>query len=138
MVALLRAVGHVLDKVDGAATPALRRAVDEEWRKLNQSKPEPAIFWSFIDDERNVVVKEYRFRGAHAWGVGVTSLTAAVLKTGETVTVTAMPPGDLQIHVFDEGPFAGRQHHDVADEALRWWRSYLDGVDALVPPAMPD
>lgn len=51
-VVLLRAVGHVLDKVDGPRDPKLRRAIDQWWATLNASKPNPAIFWSFIDEDR--------------------------------------------------------------------------------------
>ncbi len=38
-VALLRSVGHVLDKVDGASDQRVRSIVDTAWRELNDSKP---------------------------------------------------------------------------------------------------
>lgn len=131
LVALLRAVGHVLDKVDGQRSRELRRIVHDEYRKLKDSKPEPHIYWGFIEEERNLVLKEYRFRGVHASGLNVTSLTGPSSK-GQQFTRTREEPGDLHLHVFDEGPFAGRNHLDVATEAIRWWRSYLDQIDALV------
>jgi hypothetical protein len=57
---LLRAVGHVLDKVDGpAGNPALRQSIEAHWKALTASKPEPRIFWEFIETERNGVVKEF-------------------------------------------------------------------------------
>src|SRR2546426_8009511 len=129
LVALLRAVGHVLDKVDGQRSRDIRRVVDDEYRKLKDLKPEPHIFWGFIEDERNLVLKEYRFRGVHVSGFNVTSVTGASLKTGQQFTLTREGGGDLNLHVFDEGPFAGRNHLDVATEAIRWWRSYLDQID---------
>ena len=135
LVALLRAVGHVLDKVDGQRSRELRRVVDDEYRRLKDLKPEPHIFWSFIEEERNVILKEYRFRGVHASGFNVTSITAPSLKTGQQFTLTGDGSDDLHLHVFDEGPFAGRNHLDVAAEAIRWWRSYLDRIDALAEPS---
>ncbi len=33
IIGLLRAVGHVLDKVDAEASPAVKRAVHEKWRE---------------------------------------------------------------------------------------------------------
>lgn len=44
LVALLRAVGHVLDKVDGNRTDSARNVIDSTWLQLCQSKPEPSIF----------------------------------------------------------------------------------------------
>ena len=61
LVALLRAVGHVLDKVDGKANPEGRSVIDNAWKELNGSKPEPKIFWKFIEDERDNILKTYIF-----------------------------------------------------------------------------
>jgi hypothetical protein len=83
LVALLRSVGHVLDKVDGATDPRLRHAIDAAWKELSDSKPEPKIFWEFIEAERNNVLKTYTF----SVGVGVTVRPGTVyleLATGET------------------------------------------------------
>ena len=60
LVALLRAVGHVLYKVDGAQSPEWRRAVDVAWDRVRASKPEPEILWEFIEKERNNVLKAYQ------------------------------------------------------------------------------
>lgn len=55
MLAMLRSVGHVLNKVD-AATPAKKTWLDERWSRW---KSEP-IFRDFIELERNRLLKEYR------------------------------------------------------------------------------
>ena len=59
-VSLLRAVGHVLNKVDGASCPEMRAAVDEVWSEWKADKTANAIFFDFIEDERNSILKEYR------------------------------------------------------------------------------
>src|SRR5687768_8643647 len=62
-VALLRAVGHVLDKVDGKRSTKYRAAIDAEWPKL-QKEP----LFDFLDAERDNIIKQYR----HSAGQGVT------------------------------------------------------------------
>jgi len=59
VVALLRAVGHVLDKVDGRQSESLRRAIDARWRTWNANRAGNRAYWNFIESERNNVLKVY-------------------------------------------------------------------------------
>ncbi len=59
VVALLRAVGHVLDKVDGRQSESLRRAIDARWRIWNANRAGNRAYWKFIESERNNVLKVY-------------------------------------------------------------------------------
>ena len=59
VVGLLRSVGHVLGKVDSTHSPEMAAAIARSWSRLVESKPEPAIFWGFIDSERNRFLKNY-------------------------------------------------------------------------------
>ncbi|MEX3982138.1 hypothetical protein AB4Y45_24530 [Paraburkholderia sp. EG287A] len=59
IVGLLRSVGHVLDKVDAESSPEMRRAIREKWSELTATRPEPMIFWGFIEAERNRFLKNY-------------------------------------------------------------------------------
>lgn len=59
-VTLLRAAGHVLDKVDGSRSIYLRKAVDEIWGNIKSDKELNWIFFYFINIERNSILKEYR------------------------------------------------------------------------------
>ena len=59
-LALLRAVGHVLHKVDGA-DPKVRRQIDIAYRRWKSQRTENAVFLEFIEQERNNILKEYRF-----------------------------------------------------------------------------
>jgi hypothetical protein len=61
VVALLRAVGHVLDKVDGRRSESLRRAIDARWRLWNANRAGNRAYWTFIEAERNNVLKVYDF-----------------------------------------------------------------------------
>ena len=59
-ITLLRAVGHVLAKADSGSSDA-GIAIDKQFAELKARKPEPVIFWRFIEEERNNVLKVYRF-----------------------------------------------------------------------------
>ena len=117
-VVLLRTVGHVLDKVDSKRSPKMKTAIDEAWTELNNGKPNPAIFWHFIEDERNNVVKEYRV------GAGYNT----------TVYPGANRPADFE-YVVNTGPFKGRLQQQVVAEAIEWWEKYLDAIDLAVANA---
>jgi hypothetical protein len=58
---LLRAVGHILDKIDGEADAKHSAAIKAKWEEWNTYKQENSIFWNFIDSERNNLLKEYKF-----------------------------------------------------------------------------
>ncbi|HEY9209789.1 MAG TPA: hypothetical protein VIO56_00125 [Methylotenera sp.] len=112
---LLRAVGHVLDNVDSQSSPKMKSAIDAAWVELKSQKPNPAIFWQFIDDERNNIVKEY------------------VIGAGHNVTVFpgANQPADYE-YVINTGPFKGHLQRDVVKEAIAWWEQHLDAIDSAV------
>jgi hypothetical protein len=125
-VVLLRAVGHVLDKVDGARTPTYRRAIDNWWSGLKASKPAPSIFWCLIEEERNSILKEYQT----AAGQGVTIQLSGIeinLRTGEQKVDPPNPP--TYHYTFNFGPYKDREQHEVLAEAIEWWEQQLDSVD---------
>lgn len=52
-------MGHVLDKVDEESQDLeLKTIIKSEWSGLQLTKPEPEIFWKFIDKERKLILKE--------------------------------------------------------------------------------
>lgn len=56
-IALVRAVGHVLDKVDGKDF-ATKRLASEAFQTWKSTAEEHMIFHEFIDKERNSIIKE--------------------------------------------------------------------------------
>ena len=58
-VALVRAVGHVLDKVDGNDA-SIKLAAGAAFRRWKGNDPAHAIFRELIERERNNLLKEYR------------------------------------------------------------------------------
>ena len=125
VLALLRAVGHVLEKVDSKSSPRMAFIVREQFNLLKRTKPEPRIFWNFIEEERNNVLKEYRISGVHASNASSVTFFAG----GRNVTASA--DGTTHMHVFDRGAFTGRHQVEVAAEAVAWWTAYLQKVETL-------
>jgi hypothetical protein len=127
-VTLLRTVGHVLDKVDGERSPELRAAIDAAHARLKATKPEPKIYWEFIVEGRNRLVKELEFRVQQ----NVTVRLGGVwfnMATGES---GGDPPGPTTYdHLVVGGSFAGQDPRDVVQMAIEWWVSYLDKIDEL-------
>lgn len=56
VMALVRAVGHVLGYVDRKRSQVLRAAIDAKWDETQNTKPE---IWSFISGYRAAVTKRY-------------------------------------------------------------------------------
>lgn len=111
-VVLLRTVGYVLKTVDAKISDRYKQAIDVAWTALKQSEPDPAIFWGFIDAERNNIIHEYEV------GAG----------QGVTVFPGQNKPADHH-YLINTGPFAGRDQREVVREAITWWESYLDRID---------
>lgn len=131
-VALLRTVGHVLDKVDAEENPAVRAVVTAEWERLKNTKPEPVIYWEFIERERNNILKIYRF-GARQ---NVTLRPGSIVLDRATGESVGLPGGPTTYeHVMAGGPFASQDPRDVVQFAITWWRQYLDEVDRRVAEA---
>ncbi len=132
IITLLRAIGHVLNKVDSQTSPEMKKAIKQKWEILCQSKPEPKIFWGFICNERNRFLKEYKH--------GITRiLTVPSLVDGVYISADGansrggeFSPGSEYESFISTGPFEGRYEKDVALEATNWWKLYLDDVDDLV------
>lgn len=111
-VVLLRTVGYVLAKIDSNLSPAYRSAIGEAWSQLNHSKPQPAIFWEFVEAERNNIIHEYE------------------IGAGQGVTVHLGQAKLVEHHyLVNTGPFAGRDQREVLREAIAWWEVYLDNID---------
>lgn len=122
-IVLLRAVGHVLDKVDGPRSPAYRTAIDAWWSNLKTSKPDPAIFWQLIEEERNSILKEYLTTA----GQGATVQLASNRQSeGQGANPT------VHHYTFNSGAFQGRDQRDVLGEAIAWWEEQLDSIDRAV------
>lgn len=118
-VALLRSVGHVLKKVDSKSGPEVARAINAAWGRWSEDREANAIFWYFIEEERNNILKEYEF--------GFLSGPIEVLVTPDNDLFT------LDEGLFcpiSEGRFGGEDCRDIMAESIAWWETQLDRIDS--------
>jgi len=118
-VALARAVGHVLQKVDGAQSEAMKQAVASAYSSWKSDRAGNAIFWDFIEQERNQVLKQYE--------VGFFAGPVNVVAGGEIHT--------LDEHLFcpiTDGKFAGEDCRDLLEQAIEWWEQQLNDIETTV------
>lgn len=120
LLALLRAVGHVLDKVDGKQGESLRRAIDARWQRWREDRPGNQIFWEFIESERNNVLKVYEF------GYKEDDVRIEEMHSDGTRVVHSNVPFQSRLRI---GPFAGQPGLDVARTAIAWWTHELDTIE---------
>lgn len=119
LVALLRAVGHVLKKVDAAPGSALQGTVRADWSDWQQNRREHSLFWDFINAERNSVLKAYE-TSVHSGDV------QALVQQAGTAEVFALD--DCIFTPLLDGPFAGEDGRDVARDAIAWWERQLSDI----------
>jgi hypothetical protein len=123
LCALLRAVGHVLQKIDGSISPVHRRTIDAHWEAWGACREEHAIFWDFIEGERNAVLKQYE--------VGYQERDVAVVALGKSGPEFHL----LDVAIFkpmSSGTFAGEDARNVARGAITWWHTRLDEIEEEV------
>lgn len=116
-VALVRAVGHVLQKVDGEQSPEMKKAVASAYASWKADKPGNAIFWEFIEEERNRILKQYE--------VGFFAGPVDVLAGGEVHSLD-----DSLFSPITDGTFAGEDCRDVLELALGWWERQLTTIES--------
>ena len=122
--ALLRSVGHVLKKVDVEESDDVARAIDRAWKRWKDNRDANNIFWDFIEEERNVVLKEYQCR----YGEGETGILFADPKTGKDLT--EILPEDLYKPMM-YGSFAGNDCRELIRDAIDWWQRELDIIEGV-------
>ena len=119
---LLRAVGHVLDKVDAKSNADLKITINDWWQKLRTDKSQHPIFFEFIVLERNNILKEYEI------GMFSGEVNVLISATGEsfTLTETAFCP-------MSYGAFKGKDCRDIALEAIEWWEAQINAIEQSLP-----
>jgi hypothetical protein len=117
-MALSRAVGHVLQKVDSRSSPNLQEAINLAYASWQREPHKHKIFHCFIEDERNAVLKEYE--------IGFMSGRAAFVVLPDTTTATL---SDELFCPLVDGPYSGEDCRDVLAMAIGWWHAQLIEID---------
>jgi hypothetical protein len=132
-ITLLRAVGHVLDKVDGA-DPLIKDAADSAFRRWKGQDPKHELFREFIERERNNLLKEYRTDVHPLVEVPIAiEMTTEPVGGGDPVRTCHIV--DIRENVYRplvDGPWTGDDARDVLGEAIAWWEDQLTSIDREV------
>jgi hypothetical protein len=132
-VALVRAVGHVLDKVDGCDS-TIKTVASEHFRRWKGKAPEHEIFREFIELERNNLLKEYR-SSVHPLNTVQVAVQLVAQPVGGGSPIALGDVLELDENCYRpmlEGPWEGDDARDVLAEAIKWWSEQLDEIDREV------
>jgi hypothetical protein len=121
-IAMLRAVGHVLDKVDSNHSDLSKRIISDWWASNKLRRP--TIFFEFIEDERNNILKVYKF-GAVAYPVTSSTMSDRGLSYAELVRKY----GERKIIVWGD---ERRDGIELMGYALRWWEEELRTIEQSI------
>jgi hypothetical protein len=122
-VALLRTVGHVLDKVDGASNSKLEVSIRSAWAEWKSDAEVHKIFWNFIEKERNTVLKEYEFN----FELG--TLQSVVINGEDGVSQLIQELPEWVYVPLSSEDYQGDDARDIAQEAIDWWEGQLDRIE---------
>lgn len=96
----LRAVGHVLKKLDGDSAYGIANA--RLFKEVQRNQADHEIFHAFIKRWRDVLLKE-----------------------GHPRAFTFGRKDDKPLYIFAAPPYEGRRQAEVIQEAIDWWDQYL-------------
>ena len=117
----LRSVGHVLDKVDRKNNAVLEESILKWWADLHQHADKEPMFFSFIEQERNQLLKDgiMNFDNENYGGF---------VLFDQDKNIELLPEiGDEFLFVpMRYGTYAGEDIRDMIGEAITWWKTQFD------------
>ena len=123
-ISLVRAVGHVLRNIDGKDS-RIKRAASAAFDEWKQRRRENAIFWEFIEEERNLLLKEYRFGVDLRDEIPIIALSA----TGVDSDPKLFSLDDNLYRPVHHGQWQSEDARDVYAEAIAWWEEQLGDIE---------
>lgn len=125
-ISLLRAVGHVLQKVD-RRQPEFRNAIDQRFALWKQEPHKHQVFWDFIKTERDSLLKEYVSSVSNAQNVAL----GVVSELDETGSVEVFGLDENIYKPILSGYGETEDARDVYQEAIEWWELELSEIEKM-------
>ena len=138
-LALLRTVGEVLTNVDRQSDdvrPALKEEIGQFFKRMQETNPEPVIYWKFIRGDANGILHAYKFRAVQSLTLGTTE---GGVKGNQTASVSAVDEDDLNFldatvvadrsYRMKAGPFKDQDQRDVVERAIEWWEKEIRAME---------
>jgi len=130
-LALLRAVGHVIDKVDKKNNLQYVNIFDEVFQKNKSDK----IFKNFINKERNLILKEYQNTIIKVPSERLESNYLQLNDEGDCLDVgdgnnLKISEDRLIKRYFKKGEGFEKYQllHEIVSEGIKWWSEYIDQI----------
>ena len=142
-IALLRAVGHALTKEDAESDRRLKNVQDAWWGRLKATKPDPHIFWEFIERDRNLLLKEAEltvrrlFQGFLQDGIVLSNNSDGHELPQQRAPRAPPPLPPIDTYQMKHGRFAGRDPRDLVTDAIEWWEKQLDYIEQEAAASSP-
>jgi hypothetical protein len=129
-ITLIRAVGHVLDKVDGKS-PAVKAGARAAYARWTANTPEHQIFREFIERERNTILKEYEFN-LHPGETVEVAIPVKLQRLSDGALIEAATVFPLDNNIYRpllDGFRETDDARDVLSDAIQWWENELDAIE---------
>ena len=135
-VSLLRAVGHILSKVDAKKSQYHQQLIAKLWSDLKDNSAPNMIFWGFIEPERNSVLKQYLFstngfdQDAITYGPDLENDPSNFeLYFVDTLKIPYYDPStDVSDDDDIETPFPGHDVRDLVRDGICFWENKLNDL----------
>lgn len=118
-IALARTVGHVLKKIDSVNDPEVNKAVAQVYDSWKKDRSGNIIFWEFIEQERNRVLKQYEMNFIEG--------AVDIVANDKVYTLDEC----LYCPIAD-GVFGGEDCRDMIEESIKWWDRQLNHIEQLI------
>ena len=131
-LALLRAVAHVLVKVDGSRSTEMKRRADALWKEWSSNRQQHSIFWDFVGSERNRLLKEGKFGSTPEPTYIITEHGEQIVTENGSPIVTGQPYYRMSLIGFEQ-----KDGLELIEAAIEWWVEQLTKMEAeLIHPSM--
>jgi hypothetical protein len=129
-LALLRSVGHVIDKVDRINYNQYQKIFNEHYKE----KKEDSIFKDFIDNERNLILKQYIDYIQNEENI-VLEKPNLVDENGNCIVDEEgnrilLSPAEVVTKYFikSDGFASGKLLHEIVELGIIWWEDYINNL----------
>jgi len=130
-LALLRSVGHVLEKVDQKSYSEYDMIFKE---KFNSFKND-SIYLNFIKNDRDLILKEYKFFIIEGESERIESNFIVINDEGDFLGIGGgkiLKVADDKIikRFFKKGEGFDKYNllHEIVSDAIIWWQRYIDSI----------
>jgi hypothetical protein len=118
-ITTLRAVGHVLHKVDCIRHPEISPIVEDRFQRWKNGNGDDELFVYFIEDARNMLLKTYQFP----------SDENVIFKTDLSGEFSSDDPDP---DIVTDGYFQGSSVIGLLQHSHKWWQRELTEISGYI------